>query len=70
MKLLLDTHALYWSTLNDPQLTAAAQTATLDPASEVYVSPLHLPGTRDQISIGKLTVQHPSEGKFDFPTVR
>jgi len=38
VKLLLDTHALLWWWLDDPQLSPAARTAIADPANEVWVS--------------------------------
>ena len=53
MKLLLDTHALLWYTLNDPQLSVAAQAAILDPANDVYVSPATYWELAIKISIGK-----------------
>jgi len=34
LKLLLDTHALLWSYLNDPKLSITAKSLILDPASE------------------------------------
>ena len=39
MRLLLDTHALLWFYLGDPQLSPAAQTAIVDPANAKLVSP-------------------------------
>lgn len=38
MKLLLDTHALIWWWLDDPQLSAKAREAIADPANEIRVS--------------------------------
>lgn len=38
MKLLLDTHALLWWWLADPQLSRKARTAITDTANEVWVS--------------------------------
>jgi PIN domain nuclease of toxin-antitoxin system len=39
LKLLLDTHALLWFGLNDPQLSGAAMTLIVDPSNEKLVSP-------------------------------
>lgn len=39
MRLLLDTHALLWFVLKDPQLSAAADALIADPANDVLVSP-------------------------------
>ena len=39
MKLLLDTHALLWFALNDPQLSASATSLIVDPSNEKLVSP-------------------------------
>ncbi len=39
MRLLLDTHTFLWFVLNDPQLSAAAQSLINDPANDVLVSP-------------------------------
>jgi PIN domain nuclease of toxin-antitoxin system len=39
LKLLLDTHALLWFGLNDPQLSAAAMTLIVEPSNEKLVSP-------------------------------
>jgi PIN domain nuclease of toxin-antitoxin system len=39
LRLLLDTHALLWFGLNDPQLSAKANSLILDPANETLVSP-------------------------------
>ncbi len=65
MNLLLDTLALLWYVLDDPQLSAAAQAAILDPANEVYLSPASYWELAIKISIGKLTVQQPFEDFLD-----
>ena len=38
MKLLLDTHALFWWWLDDLQLSLAARAAISDPANDIWVS--------------------------------
>jgi len=39
VRLLLDTHAMYWYIEGDPQLTAAAQTLVQNTTNEVLISP-------------------------------
>jgi PIN domain nuclease of toxin-antitoxin system len=65
VKLLLDTHTLLWYVLDDPQLSAAAQAAIMEPANEVYASPASYWELAIKISIGKLTVQQPFEDFLD-----
>ena len=38
MKLLLDTHTVLWSAINDPQLSQAARVALLNPSNTLYLS--------------------------------
>ena len=38
MKLLLDTHTFLWLIVGNPNLSAAAQVALADPASELFLS--------------------------------
>jgi PIN domain nuclease of toxin-antitoxin system len=61
MKLLLDTHTVLWFALNDPQLSAAAQTAIIDPANEKWVSPASYWEIAIKISTGKYTLTVPYE---------
>lgn len=42
MRLLLDTHVLLWFQADDPQLSAAARSAVLEPANERWLSPISL----------------------------
>lgn len=65
MRLLLDTHSLLWYTLNDPKLSATANTLILDAANEILVSPASYWEIAIKISIGKLTVQQPFEDFID-----
>ena len=39
MRVLLDTQALLWYTLADPQLSSVARTLILDSANEIFISP-------------------------------
>lgn len=53
-KLLLDTHALIWWWLDDPQLSAAARLAIHDAESEVLVSAATAWGIMSNQRLGKL----------------
>ena len=57
MRVLLDTHALLWFLLDDPQLSLAARLLIEDRATEVEVSPASY--WEIAIKIGK--------GKYDLP---
>lgn len=59
MRLLLDTHALLWFQSNDPQLSAAARTAILEPANERWLSPISLLEIALKNRIGKLPLSAP-----------
>ena len=61
MKLLLDTHAVLWFYLDDPQLSAAAKAAIMDPANEKWVSPASYWEVAIKISIGKYAIAQPFE---------
>lgn len=39
MRLLLDTHAFLWFILNDPKLSAHAETLITDPGNKIEISP-------------------------------
>jgi PIN domain nuclease of toxin-antitoxin system len=64
MRLLLDTHALLWFIANDPQLSAAARTALLDPSNERWLSPASLIEIALKVRIGKLTLTAPFGALF------
>lgn len=53
MKLLLDTHAMYWYIEGDPQLSATAQTLIQDTSNEVLISPASFWEIAIKISLGK-----------------
>lgn len=61
MRLLLDTHALLWFALNDPQLSATAQAAIADRANEKWASPASYWEIAIKISIGKYALTVPYE---------
>lgn len=55
MRLLLDTHALLWSVLDDPHLSRTARAALSDPDNEILIS---------AVSIFEITLKH-HLGKLD-----
>ncbi|MBX9624865.1 MAG: type II toxin-antitoxin system VapC family toxin [Gemmataceae bacterium] len=59
MRLLLDTHALVWFVLNDPQLPARARAAIQDPANEVWVSPTAYWELAIKVHLGKWALSQP-----------
>lgn len=61
MKLLLDTHTVLWFYLADPQLSASANAAIVDPANEKWVSPASYWEIAIKISIGKYVLAQPYE---------
>lgn len=61
MKLLLDTHALLWFALNDPQLSATAASLINDPSNEKLVSPARYWEIAIKISIRKYALSKPYE---------
>lgn len=61
MKLLLDTHTVLWFYLADPQLSATASAAIVDPANEKWVSPASYWEVAIKISIGKYALAEPFE---------
>ena len=61
MKLLLDTHTALWFYLADPQLSATASAAIVDPANEKWVSPASYWEVAIKISTGKYAIAQPFE---------
>jgi PIN domain nuclease of toxin-antitoxin system len=61
MRLLLDTHALLWFHLADPQLSAAARVAIMDLANEKWVSPASYWEVAIKVSTGKYVLAQPYE---------
>ena len=53
MRVLLDTHAMYWYIEDDPQLSAAAQTLIQDASNEVLISPASYWEIAIKISLNK-----------------
>ena len=61
MNLLLDTHAVLWFYLGDPQLSGPASAAIMDPANQKWVSPATYWEIAIKISIGKYVLAQPYE---------
>lgn len=59
MRLLLDTHALLWFLLNDPQLSEPALHAIADPNNDVFVSPASYWELAIKIQLGKYSLPEP-----------
>ena len=59
MRVLLDTQALLWYTLADPQLSSVARTLILDSANEIFISPASYWEIAIKVSIGKLPLHRP-----------
>lgn len=53
MRLLLDTHALYWYTTGDSKLSSQAQTSIQDATNDVFLSPVSLWEIAVKVSNGK-----------------
>jgi PIN domain nuclease of toxin-antitoxin system len=61
VKLMLDTHAVLWFYLGDPQLSATASAAIMDPTHEKWVSPASYWEVAIKISTGKYVLAQPYE---------
>jgi len=59
MRILLDTHALLWFILDDPQLSATARAMIEDPANDVEVSPASYWEIAIKISLRKYSLPQP-----------
>jgi PIN domain nuclease of toxin-antitoxin system len=65
VKVLLDSHALLWYTVNDPQLSGDAKALILDPANEVSFSSASFWEIAIKVSINKLKLHQPFEDFID-----
>ncbi len=65
MKVLLDTHSLYWFISDDPQLSLKARTAISDPNNDVLFSPASYWEMAIKISLGKWQLNRPYEEFLD-----
>jgi PIN domain nuclease of toxin-antitoxin system len=59
VRLLLDTHAFLWFLLDDPQLSATAQSAIEDPLNDVEVSPATYWEIAIKIRLGNYALPEP-----------
>ena len=59
MKLLLDTHAFLWMSLDDPQLSGHARDVIADTGNELLLSPASYWGIAIKISLGKYRLDEP-----------
>lgn len=66
MRLLLDTHAMYWYVEGDPKLSSTAQTLIQDTTNEVLISPASYWEIAIKVSIGKWTLNRPYEEFIDL----
>lgn len=66
MRVLLDTHALYWYIEGDLQLTGAAQAVIQDAANEVLVSPASYWEIAIKVSVGKWKLNRPYQEFVDL----
>jgi len=61
VRLLLDTHSMYWYIEDDPQLSGRARTLIQDASNEILVSPASYWEIAIKISIGKWRLNRPYE---------
>ena len=66
MRLLLDTHAMYWYIEDDPQLSRPARTLIQDASNEILISPASYWEIAIKISIGKWRLNRPYEEFIDI----
>jgi PIN domain nuclease of toxin-antitoxin system len=61
MRLLLDTQAFLWFTLNEPQLSSTARALMADPANDILISPASYWEIAIKIRLGRYTLNVPYE---------
>jgi PIN domain nuclease of toxin-antitoxin system len=66
MRVLLDSHALLWCVLGDPQLSTVAEQTILDPDNEVLSNPASYWEIAIKVSIGKYTLNQPFPDFIDL----
>ena len=66
MRLLLDTHTMYWYIEGDPQLSGTARTLIQDASNEILMSPASYWEIAIKISIGKWKLNRPYEEFIDI----
>jgi PIN domain nuclease of toxin-antitoxin system len=65
VRVLLDTHTLYWFIEGDPQLSTPALTTISDPANPVLLSPASYWEIAIKVSMGKWQLNRPYEDFID-----
>ena len=66
MRVLLDTHAMYWYIEGDPQLSATARTLIQDASNEILISPASYWEIAIKVSIGKWKLNRTYEEFIDI----
>ena len=66
MRLLLDTHTMYWYIEGDPHLSGTARTLIQDASNEILMSPASYWEIAIKISIGKWKLNRPYEEFIDI----
>jgi len=66
VRVLLDTHALYWYIEGDSQLSTTARTLIQDASNEVLISPASYWEIAIKISLGKWQLNRPYEDFIDI----
>ncbi len=66
MRLLLDTHTMYWYIEGDAQLSATAQSLVQDASNDLLISPASYWEIAIKISIGKRRLNRPYEEFIDI----
>jgi PIN domain nuclease of toxin-antitoxin system len=61
VRLLLDTHAMYWYIEDDPQLSAPARTLIQDATNDILISPASYWEIAIKVSLGKWRLNRPYE---------
>lgn len=66
MRLLVDTHSLFWYIDGDSQLSATAETLLRDTTNEILISPASYWEIAIKVSIGKWQLNQPYEDFIDM----
>ena len=66
MRLLLDTHAMYWYIAGDPQLSAIARTLIQDASHDILISPASYWEIAIKVSLGKWNLNRAYEDFIDL----
>lgn len=69
MRVLLDTHALYWFIEGDAKLSSMAAAVIGDPANEILFSPASYWEMAIKISLGKWQLNQPYSNFIDIALV-